>query len=110
MLKGRNSWTSRTREYNWSQRANRGQSFEDPFPAQVTSLPRVNHAAGQRGQRHSWLDMDGRMPRAAVARKEEASAMSYRATAFAEALPELGDPGCTPERLAHLEERGCGSA
>src|SRR5258708_30256761 len=32
--------------------------------------------------------------------------MSYRATAFAEALPELGAPGCTPERLAHLEEHG----
>jgi len=32
--------------------------------------------------------------------------MSYRATAFAEALPELGDPGCTPERLAHLEAHG----
>ena len=32
--------------------------------------------------------------------------MSYRATAFAEALPELGDPGCTAERLAHLEEHG----
>ncbi len=32
--------------------------------------------------------------------------MSYRATAFAEALPELADPGCTPERLAHLEEHG----
>ena len=32
--------------------------------------------------------------------------MSYRATAFAEALPELAAPGCTPERLAHLEEHG----
>jgi hypothetical protein len=32
--------------------------------------------------------------------------MSYRAPAFAEALPELSDPGCTPERLAHLEEHG----
>ena len=32
--------------------------------------------------------------------------MSYRATAFAEALPELVAPGCTPERLAHLEEHG----
>ena len=32
--------------------------------------------------------------------------MSYRAPAFAEALPELAAPGCTPERLAHLEEHG----
>jgi hypothetical protein len=32
--------------------------------------------------------------------------MAYRATAFAEALPELAAPGCTPERLAHLEEQG----
>jgi hypothetical protein len=32
--------------------------------------------------------------------------MSYRATAFAEALTELGAPGCTPERLAHMEEHG----
>ena len=32
--------------------------------------------------------------------------MSYRATAFAAALPELAAPGCTPERLAHLEEHG----
>jgi hypothetical protein len=29
--------------------------------------------------------------------------MSYRASAFAEALPELAAPGCTPERLAHLD-------
>lgn len=27
--------------------------------------------------------------------------MSYRAPAFAEALPELAAPGSTPERLAH---------
>jgi hypothetical protein len=46
------------------------------------------------------------MPRIAVPRKEEAIAMSYRAPAFAEALPELAAPGCTPERLAHLEEHG----
>ena len=32
--------------------------------------------------------------------------MSYRAPAFADALPELAAPGCTPERLAHLEEHG----
>ena len=32
--------------------------------------------------------------------------MSYRATAFADAMPELAAPGCTPERLAHLEEHG----
>jgi len=32
--------------------------------------------------------------------------MPYRATAFAEASPELEAPGCTPERLAHLEEHG----
>ncbi|MBM3264142.1 MAG: phytanoyl-CoA dioxygenase family protein [candidate division Zixibacteria bacterium] len=32
--------------------------------------------------------------------------VSYRATAFADALPELSAPGATPERLAHLEEHG----
>ena len=32
--------------------------------------------------------------------------MSYRATVFADALPNLAVPGCTPERLAHLEEHG----
>jgi hypothetical protein len=32
--------------------------------------------------------------------------MSYRATAFADAIPELAAPGCTPERLAHLDEHG----
>lgn len=32
--------------------------------------------------------------------------MSYRAPAFADAKPELAAPGCTPERLAHLEEHG----
>jgi hypothetical protein len=42
----------------------------------------------------------------AVPGKEEATAMSFRAPAFAEALPELAAPGCTPERLAHLEEHG----
>ncbi len=31
---------------------------------------------------------------------------SYRATAFADAKPELAAPGATPERLAHLEEHG----
>src|SRR5437016_4572679 len=31
---------------------------------------------------------------------------SYRATAFADAKPGLAAPGCTPERLAHLEEHG----
>ncbi len=31
---------------------------------------------------------------------------SYRATSFADALPELVAPGATPERLAHLEEHG----
>jgi hypothetical protein len=46
------------------------------------------------------------MPAILVSAKEEAIAMSYRAPAFAEALPELAAPGCTPERLAHLEEHG----
>jgi hypothetical protein len=32
--------------------------------------------------------------------------MANRAPAFADALPELAAPGCTPERLAHLEEHG----
>jgi hypothetical protein len=32
--------------------------------------------------------------------------MPYRAPAFADAMPELAAPGCTPERLAHLEEHG----
>jgi ectoine hydroxylase-related dioxygenase (phytanoyl-CoA dioxygenase family) len=32
--------------------------------------------------------------------------MSYRAPAFAAGLPELAASGCTPERLAHLEEHG----
>src|SRR5260370_14674564 len=49
---------------------------------------------------------DGRMRGIAVPGKEEAISMSYRATAFAEALPELGDPGCTPERVGHLEQHG----
>ena len=31
---------------------------------------------------------------------------SYRAQAFADALPELAAPGATPERLAHLKEHG----
>jgi hypothetical protein len=31
---------------------------------------------------------------------------AYRATAFADAKPELAVPGATPERLAHLEEHG----
>ena len=31
---------------------------------------------------------------------------SYRATAFADAKPELAAPGATPERLAHLQEHG----
>ena len=31
---------------------------------------------------------------------------SYRATAFADAKPELAAPGATPERLAHLKEHG----
>ena len=30
----------------------------------------------------------------------------YRASAFADAKPELAAPGCTPERLAHLKEHG----
>ncbi len=34
------------------------------------------------------------------------SAASYRATAFADAKPELAAPGATPERLAHLQEHG----
>jgi hypothetical protein len=38
--------------------------------------------------------------------KEKGISMSYRATAFADALPELAAPGCTPERLAHLDEHG----
>lgn len=33
-----------------------------------------------------------------------ATASSYRAPAFADALPELSAPGCTPERLAYLDE------
>lgn len=32
------------------------------------------------------------------------AASSYRAPAFADSLPELSAPGCTPERLAYLEE------
>ncbi|MAG83254.1 hypothetical protein CMK10_03740 [Candidatus Poribacteria bacterium] len=31
---------------------------------------------------------------------------SYRASAFADAKPELASPGATPERLAHLKEHG----
>src|SRR6266566_3727070 len=46
------------------------------------------------------------MPGIAVPGKEETISMSYRATAFAEALPELAAPGCTPDRLAHLEAHG----
>ena len=34
------------------------------------------------------------------------NAASYRATAFADAKPELAAPGATPERLAHLQEHG----
>ena len=36
----------------------------------------------------------------------EPIAKPYRASAFADAKPELAAPGCTPERLAHLEEHG----
>lgn len=38
--------------------------------------------------------------------KPEPIPPSYRATAFADAMPALAAPGCTPERLAHLEEHG----
>ncbi len=31
---------------------------------------------------------------------------SYRASAFADAMPALAAPGATPERLAHLREHG----
>ena len=34
------------------------------------------------------------------------SVVSYRATAFADAKPELAAPGATPERLAHLQKHG----
>lgn len=37
---------------------------------------------------------------------DQSSTKSYRATAFADAKPELAVPGATPERLAHLEEHG----
>ena len=37
---------------------------------------------------------------------DQSPAKSYRATAFADAKPELAAPGLTPERLAHLEEHG----
>jgi len=36
----------------------------------------------------------------------ESISESYRATAFADAKPELAAPGATPERLAHLKEHG----
>ena len=35
-----------------------------------------------------------------------AAETSYRASAFANAMPELSAPGATPERLAHLKEHG----
>ena len=38
--------------------------------------------------------------------KSEPSGDSYRAPAYADALPELAAPGPTPERLAHLKEHG----
>ncbi len=38
--------------------------------------------------------------------ESEPISQSYRASAFADALPELAAPGATPERLAHLEEHG----
>jgi len=40
------------------------------------------------------------------AAEPEPLAASYRASAFADARPELAAPGATPERLAHLEEHG----
>ncbi len=36
----------------------------------------------------------------------EPAETSYRASAFADAMPELSAPGATPERLAHLKEHG----
>ena len=36
----------------------------------------------------------------------EPNSKSYRASAFADARPELAAPGATPERLAHLKEHG----
>ncbi len=36
----------------------------------------------------------------------EPNSKSYRASAFADAKPELAAPGATPERLAHLKEHG----
>jgi len=41
-----------------------------------------------------------------AAAESEPISKSYRASAFADALPELAAPGATPERLAHLEEHG----
>ena len=38
--------------------------------------------------------------------ESEPISRSYRASAFADAKPELAAPGGTPERLAHLEEHG----
>ena len=40
------------------------------------------------------------------AAESEPNSKSYRATAFADAKPELAAPGATPERLAHLQEHG----
>src|SRR5207249_3582631 len=77
------------------------ESFEDSVQAKVPSLPGVNHDQGQSGQHHSRPVIDGRMPGIAVPRKEAAIAMSYRAAAFAEALPELEAPGCNPRRNDH---------
>jgi len=41
-----------------------------------------------------------------AAAESEPIAKSYRASAFADALPELAAPGATKERLAHLQEHG----
>ena len=38
--------------------------------------------------------------------KTDATSSTYRAPAFADALPELAAPGATSERLAHLEKHG----
>ncbi len=40
------------------------------------------------------------------AAEDEPISKSYRAKAFADALPELAAPGATKERLAHLQEHG----
>ena len=42
----------------------------------------------------------------AAATESEPTSTYYRATAFADALPELAAPGGTPERLAYLQEHG----